>query len=103
MQENPQDLIRTAFTAFERGDASRAAALAGRVLEIDPGHLDALYLVGTVHATQGRYEEARGFLTRTESYAQVRRPVYGSSIGRHRPFLPYLGALVSALDPGGSD
>jgi tetratricopeptide (TPR) repeat protein len=35
---------------------------------------------------------------RTASFAQVRRPVYDHSIGRWRPYEPYLGPLVAGLD-----
>lgn len=34
----------------------------------------------------------------TASFAQVRQPIYGRSVGRAKPFRPYLGELLAALD-----
>ena len=34
---------------------------------------------------------------RTASAAQVRQPIYGSAIGRGRPYAPFLRPLVDAL------
>ena len=39
---------------------------------------------------------------RTASLAQVRRPLYGSSVGRWRNYEPYLGPLLQALQPDGA-
>jgi hypothetical protein len=36
---------------------------------------------------------------RTASFGQVRRPIYRSSVGRWRPFEPYLRPLLDALYP----
>ncbi len=36
---------------------------------------------------------------RTASFAQVRRPIYDSSVGRWRNYEPYLGPLLAALGP----
>jgi hypothetical protein len=45
------------------------------------------------------YEADRVVLT--ASYDQVNRPIYGSSIGRHRNFDRHLGPLKAALAEGG--
>jgi len=37
---------------------------------------------------------------RTASFAQVRRPLYPTSVGRWRSYEAFLGPLVAALDPG---
>lgn len=37
---------------------------------------------------------------RTASFEQVRRPLYQSSVGRHRAYERWLGPLVAALEPG---
>jgi hypothetical protein len=36
-------------------------------------------------------------VVRTASHAQVRRPIYGSSVGRHRAYAPWLEPLYRAL------
>jgi hypothetical protein len=36
---------------------------------------------------------------RTASFAQVRRPLYPTSVGRWRSYEPFLGPLVAALGP----
>ncbi len=45
------------------------------------------------------YENPR--VVRTASYAQVRRPVYQSSIGRAQKYREYLGPLIEELQEAG--
>ena len=47
------------------------------------------------------YETQR--TVRTASALQVRRPIYGTSVGRWRPSAHQLRPLIEALNPGGSD
>ena len=50
------------------------------------------------HACLSHAREERPVLT--ASHDQARRPVYTSSIGRHRPYLRFIGPLM-ALEDGG--
>ena len=42
----------------------------------------------------------RGRVVQTASYDQVTRPIYNSSVGRHKPFVKHLGPLIEALGRG---
>ena len=42
----------------------------------------------------------RGRVVQTASYDQVTRPIYNSSVGRHKPFEKHLGPLIEALARG---
>ncbi len=68
------------------GQAKRLLAYCG--LEWDPGCLN-------FHRTERP--------VRTMSAAQVRRPLYSSSIGAWRAYEPFLGPLIEALGPGARD
>ena len=69
-----------------KGQARRILAHCG--LEWDARCLD-------FHLTERRI--------RTASGAQVRRPIYGDSVGRWRAYEPFLGPLLDALGPNRSD
>jgi tetratricopeptide (TPR) repeat protein len=66
------DLLSQAMLALDDGRAVDAERLAGEVLEIDPQHAGALYVMGYALTLLGRYDEAAGVLARGVEIAPLR-------------------------------
>jgi tetratricopeptide (TPR) repeat protein len=60
---SPEQLLEAALQAHRRGDLSEAARLYRRLLNLVPGHLPALHMLGVVSAQQGRHGEAHDLLS----------------------------------------
>src|SRR5262249_17270075 len=65
---DPDGLLRKAVAAHQDGALTRADRLYRTVLSHDPGHFDALHLIGYLSFQRGRFAEALRFLA-----AAVRR------------------------------
>src|SRR5690606_21468910 len=57
--------MRMALQAVRRGDANEVLRLTGEVLDLVPGHPEALRLAGIAHAAGGRHDLARDALQRS--------------------------------------
>ena len=69
-----------------------------RVIEDPEGQVRALLAFAGLDWHEACLDFHRsGRLVRTASYEQVRRPIYGTSIGRWRHYEPWLGPLAAAL------
>lgn len=64
MSNDKYTLIDEAYRCMENGQFDAAGQLLASVLETDPGHADALQLLGMVHAMSGRPREAADLLRR---------------------------------------
>ncbi|MFT3906331.1 MAG: sulfotransferase [Steroidobacteraceae bacterium] len=56
--QEAETLLQSAVAAFHASDHARAEAQCRRVLALDPGHIDALGLLGLVELSQSRFAEA---------------------------------------------
>ena len=63
-----------AVTAFEKGELERAKTALLEVLQVDPGHLDSLMLLGSVHVTSEDYAAAEGPLNKVVASAPEHLP-----------------------------
>src|SRR5215469_734887 len=102
---NPQVLMDQALDRHGRGDLSGAEQLYRQVLQVTPGHRDALHMLAVACAQQGRREEACGMFQEVVSgtprdvlaltnYANVLR-----ELGRQEAALEILDRAL-ALDRG---
>ncbi|MCC6301814.1 MAG: tetratricopeptide repeat protein [Gammaproteobacteria bacterium] len=60
----PDQLIQSAKRCHQLGQLEEALGLYQQVLELEPGHPQALYLSGVLHCQAGRFEDAIGPLER---------------------------------------
>ena len=84
---------QTAFQLQNAGDLDAAEPLYRRVLERQPRHVDALYLLGSLYAQQGRYAQALPLLER----ALALRPQFTEAQNNRAVALKELGRFEEAL------
>src|SRR6266550_1959182 len=80
-------LIRTAFDLHRAGRLAEAARLYGDVLSANPGHLDALFLLGSVHFQLG---DSAAALARFDQALAIKPDMCDALAGR--------GAALSSMD-----
>lgn len=89
----PAALVRSAWLAFQQGDVAAAETFCRRSLSVEPGHVDALTLLGAIVHAQGRYRDAEPIfveLTRRDP----RQPSHWMNLGT---VLRALGRFEEAL------
>jgi predicted O-linked N-acetylglucosamine transferase (SPINDLY family) len=100
-----ESLLRTAFRLHQDGDIEQAARLCGEILRLDPGQVDALYLLGFIHFQRGQAAEAARHFDSALAIAPHRYDVLAargatlSNLNRHLEALADYDKTV-ALRPG---
>jgi tetratricopeptide (TPR) repeat protein len=76
----PHDPFQAVLAHYQAGRLGQAEALCRQVLQAEPGHADALHLLGAI-ARQARRPEAAADLFRRAISARPSEPVYHNSLG----------------------
>lgn len=108
MSDAVRDLVQRAVALHGRGQAAAAAALCEQILAQDPGHFDALHLLGVIEGGAGRVAAAIGHLNaavaaRPESVLAWRNLGFAQErAGRPEAAIASYGKAV-AIDPGSAE
>lgn len=79
-EATPATLLRNALELHNQGHLRRAEAMYRQILAVDPGHADALHLLGLTRHQQGHSLEACEFIERALRLQPV-NPVYVNNLG----------------------
>lgn len=77
---DPDAALQTAMRAHRDGDLQRAEAACRRILDADPGHADALHLLGAIALQSGRADDAADLIRRSLA-ANDRNPDAHANLG----------------------
>jgi len=111
--KSPGDALADAFARHRKGDLAAADRIYRKVIRIQPGNADALYLLGMLCLDDGRSKEAARYLKRAvDAAARSDRRVapdwrlaFGTALQRSGDAAAALGQYESVLriDPGSVD
>lgn len=91
---NLNSLFRKGLKKHEMGNAEGAAEHYLQVLKLKPNHIDALYMLGTLRAEQGRLVEAEGYLAQAARLNPASRQIHNNLANVYR----LLGKLDQAIE-----
>ena len=90
----PSALLNNALAFHRMGQLAQAEQLYRQVLQAQPGHFDALHLLGIVHHQRGEYQDA----ARRIEAALAINPNSAAASNNHGAVLKELGRLAEAIE-----
>ena len=93
---SPQQAFTLALQHHQAGRLAEAEALYRQILSVQPGHSDALHLLGAIALVTGNCEAALALISRADA-AQPSHPVYLSNMGEAHRRLGHADEAIACL------